>query len=91
MPSCSIRRISTSRATTSARSQDRLASFPESVAAFRKGDGTPWQSGDRLIQGDLAATLDRIASEGPDEFYTGKTAELIVAYMAAHDGLISVR
>jgi gamma-glutamyltranspeptidase/glutathione hydrolase len=69
--------------------QDRLAAFPESVAAFRKGDGSPWQSGDRLIQRDLADTLDRIASEGPDEFYTGKTAELIVNYMVAHDGLIA--
>jgi len=70
------------------RGPDRLATFPESVAAFRKGDGSPWQSGERLVQPDLAATLDRIASEGPDEFYKGKTAELIAAYMAAHDGLI---
>ena len=70
------------------RGPDRLAAFPESVAVFRKGDGSPWRSGDRLILGDLATTLDRIASEGPDEFYTGKTAELIAATMAAHDGLI---
>jgi gamma-glutamyltranspeptidase/glutathione hydrolase len=71
------------------RSPERLANFPESVAAFRKGDGTPWKAGDRLIQGDLAATLDRIAATGPDEFYNGRTAELIVAYMAAHGGLIT--
>jgi gamma-glutamyltranspeptidase/glutathione hydrolase len=71
------------------RSPERLAGFPESVAAFRKGDGTPWRRGDRLIQPDLASTLDRIAELGPDEFYTGKTADLIVAYMAAHGGLIS--
>jgi gamma-glutamyltranspeptidase/glutathione hydrolase len=70
------------------RSPERLAGFPESVAAFRKADGTPWRSGDRLIQADLASTLDRIADLGPDEFYTGKTAELIAAYMAAHGGLI---
>ena len=56
---------------------DRLADFPESVAAFRKPDGTPWKAGDRLVQPDLAATLERIADGGPDEFYTGKTAELI--------------
>jgi gamma-glutamyltranspeptidase/glutathione hydrolase len=71
------------------RSPERLAAFPESVAAFRKSDGSPWHEGDRLIQSDLASTLDRIASEGPDEFYTGKTAELIAAYMTAHDGLIT--
>jgi gamma-glutamyltranspeptidase/glutathione hydrolase len=70
------------------RSPERLAGFPESVAAFGKSDGTRWQSGDRLIQPDLARTLDRIAAVGPDEFYTGKTAELIADYMAAHNGLI---
>ena len=70
------------------RGPDRLAAFPESVAVFRKADGAPWHSGDRLIQRDLAVTLDRIASQGPDEFYTGTTAELIAAYMAARDGLI---
>src|SRR5262249_22770029 len=38
----------------------------------------------------LAATLDRIAEAGPDEFYTGKTAELISAYCAQHGGFISL-
>jgi gamma-glutamyltranspeptidase/glutathione hydrolase len=70
------------------RSPERLAGFPESVAAFRKGDGTRWQNGDSLIQPDLASTLDRIATLGPDEFYAGKTAELIADYMAEHKGLI---
>lgn len=68
---------------------DRLAHFPESVAAFRKPDGTPWQSGDRLIQRDLADTLDRIAANGPDEFYRGQTARLIVRFMTDHGGLIT--
>ena len=68
---------------------DRLADFPASVAAFRKADGTRWAAGDRLVQPDLAATLDRIAAEGPDEFYTGRTAGLIAADAAAHGGLIT--
>lgn len=68
---------------------DRLADFPESVAAFRKPDGTPWRAGDRLKQPDLADTLDRIAANGPDEFYLGKTADLIVRYMDGHGGLMS--
>jgi gamma-glutamyltranspeptidase/glutathione hydrolase len=71
------------------RSPDRLADFAGSVAAFRKADGSPWRAEDRLIQGDLADTLERIAAEGPDEFYTGRTADLIAAYMAAQGGLIS--
>jgi gamma-glutamyltranspeptidase/glutathione hydrolase len=69
--------------------QDRLAHFPESVAVFAKPDRTPWRAGDRLTQPDLADTLDRIATHGPDEFYKGKTADLIASYMASHDGLVT--
>jgi gamma-glutamyltranspeptidase/glutathione hydrolase len=68
---------------------DRLADFPAAVAAFRKPDGSRWCAGDRLVQRDLAETLDRIAAEGPDEFYTGRTAGLIAAFMAAQGGLIT--
>lgn len=68
----------------------RLGDFPESVAAFAKSDGTPWRAGDRLSQPDLAGTLGRIASEGPDEFYQGKTAKLIASYMASHEGLVTL-
>jgi gamma-glutamyltranspeptidase/glutathione hydrolase len=69
---------------------DRMADFPSSVAAFRKPDGTPWAGGDRLVQRDLADTLDRIAAEGPDGFYKGKTADLIVDYMTRNMGLITL-
>ena len=65
------------------------ATFPRSVAAFGKPDGKPWHAGDRLVQADLAATLDRIAAGGADEFYTGRTAELIARYMEEHGGFIT--
>jgi gamma-glutamyltranspeptidase/glutathione hydrolase len=39
---------------------------------------------------DLATTLRRIAVEGPDEFYGGRTAELIIDEMQRAAGLISV-
>jgi gamma-glutamyltranspeptidase/glutathione hydrolase len=68
---------------------DRLADFPASVAAYRKPDGSPWKAGDRLVQPDLADTLARVAESGPDEFYTGRTAELIAAYAAGHGGAIT--
>jgi gamma-glutamyltranspeptidase/glutathione hydrolase len=68
----------------------RLRDFPESAATFEKPDHTPWTSGDTLIQHDLADTLDRIANEGPDEFYTGRTARLITRYMESHDGFVNL-
>jgi gamma-glutamyltranspeptidase / glutathione hydrolase len=67
----------------------RLGDFSESVAAFGKPDRTPWRAGDRLIQRDLAETLNRIAETGPDEFYTGRTAELIANYMERNSGFVS--
>ncbi len=69
---------------------DRLADFADSLLAFRKPDGTPWREGDRLIQRDLADTLDRIAAEGVDEFYLGATARAIVAHMAKLGGLVTL-
>jgi gamma-glutamyltranspeptidase/glutathione hydrolase len=68
---------------------DRLGDFAESRAAFAKPDGSPWHAGDRLIQPDLADTLDQIAAAGADEFYTGRIAERIARYMESHRGLIS--
>ena len=41
-------------------------------------------------QAELAATLRRIAAAGPDEFYRGKTAALIVEQMIQGNGLITM-
>ena len=56
---------------------------------FIRGDRKPWKAGDRFIQKDLARTLKRIAREGRDGFYTGKTADLIIAEMNRGIGLIT--
>jgi len=71
-------------------SYKELFSKNEAAAAvFIRKDGLLWKAGDRLIQKDLAKTLKRIAREGRDGFYTGKTADLIVAEMNRGIGLIS--
>lgn len=46
-------------------------------------------AGDAFRQPELAATLERVAEEGPKDFYQGRTAELLVAEMARSDGHIS--
>src|SRR4030081_3536872 len=42
----------------------RMARWPNSAKTFSRADGTPLHDGDRLIQGDLAATLAAIAEPG---------------------------
>jgi gamma-glutamyltranspeptidase/glutathione hydrolase len=56
--------------------------------AWLKG-GAFYQPGDRLVLPDLARTLTRIAAQGPDEFYTGRTATVLADAMKAHGGLVT--
>ena len=62
---------------------------PEMRRVLGKKDD--WSQGDRLAQPDLKATLRRIQDRGPDGFYLGKTAELIVKEMRSGDGLITLQ
>ena len=48
-----------------------------------------WNEGDVIVQKDLAETLKRIALNGRDGFYEGKTTDLIVNEMKLNNGLIS--
>ncbi len=54
-----------------------------------KPGGGRWSAGDRLVQPELANTLQRIAVDGPDAFYTGPIAEALIETLAAHGGLIT--
>jgi gamma-glutamyltranspeptidase/glutathione hydrolase len=55
--------------------QNEFAKYNSAPTAFQKA--VPWQTGDTLIQKDLAATLKRIRDEGTKGFYEGTTARLI--------------
>lgn len=50
----------------------------------------PWKLGEKLVQKNLAATLERIQKKRKAGFYEGKTADYLVAEMARGNGLISL-
>lgn len=67
---------------------ERLRRFPASAELFLPG-GEPIQAGSTWRNPDLAATLRRIAEHGPEGFYHGETADLIVAEMQRGGGIIT--
>jgi gamma-glutamyltranspeptidase/glutathione hydrolase len=69
--------------------RERMTRWPATLETFYKEDGSAWQPGERFRQPKLAATLQRIANQGTDGFYKGKTARLIAQEMASNDGLIT--
>lgn len=69
----------------------RFEPWDSSMATFFKEDGSSYQAGDIFRQPALAATLKRIAEQGAREFYEGKTAELLVAEMEKHGGLMTLK
>jgi gamma-glutamyltranspeptidase / glutathione hydrolase len=71
-----------------AKGDERLARFPASAALFLP-DGKPIEAGAQWRNPDLANTLRRIAERGPDGFYKGETADLIVAEMKRGGGIIT--
>ncbi|WP_105016316.1 gamma-glutamyltransferase [Polaribacter porphyrae] len=47
-----------------------------------------WNEGELMVQEELAQTLERIRDQGPDGFYKGKTANLLVDYVTELGGII---
>ncbi|MFZ9898483.1 MAG: gamma-glutamyltransferase family protein [Gemmatimonadaceae bacterium] len=77
-------------ARTIASSRAKLLEDPAAAARFLPG-GESLLPGERLVQPELAATLERIASEGRDAFYRGGVADRLSAAVRARGGLITVR
>lgn len=68
---------------------EALSAYPASAAQFLPREGQPPEVGDTLRQPDLAATLRRIRDQGPDGFYRGPTADLIVDEMKRGGGIMT--
>jgi gamma-glutamyltranspeptidase/glutathione hydrolase len=71
------------------RAQPRLARWPASAKIFLKGDA-PLPRGDRLVQGELAASLETVANSGSRAFYEGPLAGKIVTAIQASGGLMTL-
>ena len=66
----------------------RLTRYPATAAAFLINGRAP-RVGARMAQTDLAETLGRIAREGKDGFYHGRTAELLEHEMQRGGGIMT--
>jgi gamma-glutamyltranspeptidase / glutathione hydrolase len=71
----------------------RLRSDPEAARVFLHPDGSAYQPGERLVQPQLARTLENIARHGSDAFYKtgapGGNAERVAQAMREHGGIIT--
>jgi gamma-glutamyltranspeptidase/glutathione hydrolase len=67
------------------------AEFPELHRVYGKPGGGQWKAGDRLVQPDLARTLQMLADLGPEAFYRGPIARGLLAEMARDNGLITAK
>ncbi len=63
-----------------------MLQWPETAAIFMPGGELP-EIGDTIVQADLAATLKRLAEQGPDGFYRGEIAERLVDGVRAGGGI----
>src|SRR5258705_4589437 len=70
-------------------SNDYLSQYPETKRIYLNG-GKFYNEGDLFRQPDLAATFARLQSAGPNEFYVGQTAKMIVDDVKHHNGLITM-
>lgn len=71
------------------RNSKAMAEFPVSHRIFQR-DGNYYSDGDIFKQPELAATLRRIAKNGPEEFYRGRTARDLAKQMRENGGLITL-
>jgi gamma-glutamyltranspeptidase/glutathione hydrolase len=63
--------------------------WPSSRKVFLKPDGQSYGQGDKLIQTDLADTLEAIAKTGPRAFYQGPIADKIAASVRSAGGVMT--
>ena len=69
--------------------REYLSKYSETKRIYLKG-GQFYKEGELFRQPELAATFARLQRFGPNEFYQGETARLIVADMKRNNGLMTM-
>lgn len=64
--------------------------FPEMQKVYWDENGLPYEAGDVITNPDLAKTLQKIADEGADAFYTGEVAQAVVDSLTEYDGVMTL-
>lgn len=70
---------------------ERFKQDAEVARIFLKPDGSAFQPGDRLIQTDLANTLEQIAKKGPSAFYEGDIPQRVEKASQAGGGKLTAK
>jgi len=70
-------------------STNKFIQQPNVSAIFLKNGTKPYQAGERLVQKDLAYTLELIAQRGPDAFYKGAITDEIVKASSENKGILT--
>ena len=70
--------------------RDEFVKDAPSAAVFTN-HGQAWAAGHRLVQTDLARSLQAIATQGPAAFYKGPIAARMVAASKAHGGIFTMK
>ncbi len=73
-----------------ASARSRFLRNAESTRIFIKPDGSNYQFGEKLLQKDLAWSLEQIAKKGPQAFYGGAVGERLVADIQANGGIMTL-
>ena len=68
---------------------DRFGRDPGAAKIFLRPDGSHLEPGDRLVQRDLAATLELIAEQGPEAFYKGPVAGAVEKASRENGGILA--
>jgi gamma-glutamyltranspeptidase/glutathione hydrolase len=69
--------------------RERIGFTPASRALYIKPDGETWRPGERLRNPDYARVLRRLASAGPEDFYTGELAQRMAEDLEANGAFVT--